>query len=265
MAPAWLFCPADRPDRYAKAVAVADTVILDLEDAVVLEAKEVARAAVISSHLDPERTIIRINPANSPEHSLDLAAVARTAYRKIMLPKAEAPADLALLADYEVVALCETPQGILGAAALAAQEQVIALTWGAEDLIAALGGTSSRCENGRFRDLALHARSSILLAAAAAGKPAIETVFLDLTDADGAQRMAAEARASGFSAMMCIHPRQVEIVREAFAPSIREITWARHVLDAADARGHGVFTFAGRMVDEPVLRQARRILGREGK
>lgn len=263
--PTWLFCPADRPDRYAKAAEAADVVIIDLEDAVAPDAKASAREFLVASDLDPARTIVRVNPASTPEHALDLAAVARTGYTRVMLPKAEAPADLDGLASYEVIAMCETPRGVVHALEIASRDEVIALTWGAEDLVAALGGTSSRDAEGRYRDVALHARSAVLLAASAAGKSAIETVFLDIGDDAGARAMADDASASGFAAMMCIHPRQVPIIRTAFAQSEKQIEWARGVLEAAHEAGRGVFSYLGQMVDEPVLRQARQILKGEGQ
>lgn len=262
--PAWLFCPADRPERYAKALAAADTVILDLEDAVAPEAKPAAREALVGPALDPARTIVRVNPRASGQQALDLAALERTAYRRVMVPKAETPEDFAGVEGFEIIALCESPRGIANVELLAAHPGVVALTWGAEDLVAELGGTSSRHANGRYRDVARHARSHLLIAAAAVGKPCADTVFLDIDDEAGLAFAAEDARASGFAAMMCIHPRQVPIIRSAFAPSSKQVDWARGVLAAANTARWGVFTFEGQMVDEPLLRQARRILDYEG-
>ena len=157
--PALLFCPADRPDRYAKAAAAADVVILDLEDGVALADKAAARRHLVETPLDPERTIVRINPAGTTEHHLDLAALDHTAYRMFMLAKAEQAIDIrdlaARLPAARVIALCETALGVLNAAELAADPATVALMWGAEDLIVSLGGRSSRHPDGDYRDVAV--------------------------------------------------------------------------------------------------------------
>jgi citrate lyase subunit beta/citryl-CoA lyase len=135
------------------------------------------------------------------------------------------------------------------------------MMWGAEDLFAAMGGRSSRDDSGRYRDVAVHARSAILLAATAFGRPAIDTVHLDIADVDGLRREAGDAAACGFEATACIHPSQVEVVRAAYRPSAGEIDWAKRVLATATVSA-GVFAFEGTMVDAPLLRQAERILQR---
>lgn len=261
--PALLFCPADRDDRYAKALAAADTVILDLEDAVAPADKPAARGRVAASALDPERTIVRVNPARTPDHALDLAALAGTAYRTVMLAKAESAADLDALhgAGQRVLALCETARGIVHAEEIAAHPATIGLMWGAEDLVASMTGRSSRFDDGRYRDVARHARSRVLLAAKAFERAAIDSVHLDIADLEGLRAEALDAAASGFDATACIHPSQVAVIREGYAPTPAEQDWATRVLAEAEHRP-GVFRFEGRMVDEPVLRQARAILGR---
>ncbi|KIP51949.1 HpcH/HpaI aldolase/citrate lyase family protein [Leucobacter komagatae] len=257
--PALLFCPGDRPDRYAKAADRADSVIIDLEDAVAPADKPAAREALIASMLDPERVIVRVNPSTTEFHAADLAALAQTAYRTVMLPKAERQADLDGLGDYDVIALCETPIGVRDVDALAADPRVAALTWGAEDLVAAIGGFTSRTADGRFGQLAQYARSRVLVAAAAAGKPAYDTVHTDLADDDGLREEASEAAAAGFRGAMCLHPRQVAILREAYRPDAAAVEWARGVLETAASASGGVFAYNGQMIDEPLLRQARRI------
>src|SRR5699024_1217851 len=152
--PAWLFCPADRPDRYAKALAAADEVILDLEDAVAPDAKPAAREALAGSALDPARTLVRVHLRASCQLEEDLAALGQTAYRRVMVPKAETPEDFAALAGFEIVALCESPRGVANVELLAGEPGVVGLTWGAEDLVAEMGGTSSRRGDGRYRDVA---------------------------------------------------------------------------------------------------------------
>jgi citrate lyase subunit beta/citryl-CoA lyase len=267
LGPALLFCPADRPDRFAKALDRADAVVLDLEDGVAPDAKESARRAVVDTPLDPARTIVRVNPAGTPEHAADLAALAGTGYRTLMLPKADGRFVGPLVrpdgTPYAVVALCETAAGVVAAAALAARPDVVALAWGAEDLVASLGGTSSRRDDGRYRDVARHARSTVLLAAGAGGKAAIDAVHLDLGDLDGLRAEALDAAAVGFAASLCVHPAQVPVIRAAYAPTPDDVAAARAVL-AAGAGAGGAFALDGRMVDGPVLAQAHAVLRRAG-
>ena len=265
--PALLFCPADRPDRYAKALAAADGVILDLEDAVSADNKDTARTALVAAVPDPARVIVRVNPAGTPEHAADLAALRPTGYRRIMLAKTETGAQLAELAelgdDWQVVALCETARGIVNAAEIAAAPNVIALMWGAEDLIASMRGRTSRYPDGRYRDVARHARSTVLLAASACGKAAIDAVYVDIPDLDGLAAESEDAAASGFSLKGCIHPTQAAVVRKAFRADEAQIAWARRVLAAvrdASAQDKGVLKVDGQMIDAPLIRQAEAIL-----
>lgn len=262
--PALLFCPADRPDRYAKALAAADGVILDLEDAVSADNKDTARAALVAAVLDPARVIVRVNPAGTPEHAADLAALRPTGYRRIMLAKTETGAQLAELGDdWQVVALCETARGIVNATEIAAAPNVIALMWGAEDLIASMRGRTSRHPDGRYRDVARHARSTVLLAASAHGKAAIDAVYVDIPDLDGLTAESEDAAASGFSLKACIHPTQAAVVRKAFQADEAQIAWARRVLAAvrdASAQDKGVLKVDGQMIDAPLIRQAEAIL-----
>ncbi|WP_348788171.1 CoA ester lyase [Leifsonia sp. NPDC080035] len=260
--PALLFCPADRPERYAKALERADAVIIDLEDAVDPERRPAAREALAASGLDAARVIVRVNQAGTDDHAADLAALAGTAYRTVMLPKAERVDDLAALAGFEAIALCETAAGVLAAPELARHEAVVALMWGAEDLVASLGGTSSRHADGGYRDVARHARSAVLLAAGAAGKAAIDTVHLDIGDTAGLAAEAEDAVAVGFAATACIHPSQVVVIRAAYSPTPEQLAEARALLAAADAAGGGVFRHEGRMVDGPVLAHARALVRR---
>jgi citrate lyase subunit beta/citryl-CoA lyase len=261
LGPAILFCPADRPERYDKALERADAVILDLEDAVAAGDKEAGRAALLSHPIDPSRAIVRINGFSTPDFGRDLAALAKTDYRRVMLSKACSSAEIAALNAYDVIALCETAVGVLAAPEIAAVEHVVALMWGAEDLVASIGGTSSRHEDGTYRDVARFARSSVLLAAAANDTAVIDSVYLAIEDVDGLAKEAGDAAASGFAATACIHPSQVATIRAAYAPTATQVERARAVLAAADGQ-HGVFTFEGQMVDEPVLRHARTVLAR---
>lgn len=261
--PALLFCPADRPDRYAKAVDRADAVILDLEDAVAEVAKSAARESLVANPIDPARVIVRVNPASTPHLVDDLAALRRTAYRTVMLAKCEGTGDLVALEDFDVIALCETARGVLAAPDIASVPIVSALMWGAEDLVASLGGASSRHPDGRYRDVARHARSEVLLAAGANAVAAIDAVHLDLADADGLRSEAEDAAALGFAATACVHPEQVDVVRAAYAPAPDRLEWARALLAEAVMRERdGVFAFRGQMVDAPLLRQAEAVVRR---
>jgi len=262
--PALLFCPADRPDRYAKALAAADAAILDLEDGVGADGKDAARAALVASVLDPARVIVRVNATGTPEHAADIAALRGTPYRLIMLPKTETRAQLdGLGADWRVVALCETALGVVNAAEVAAAPNVIAVMWGAEDLIASMRGRTSRFPDGRYRDVALHARSAVLLAASAHGRPAVDSVYVNIPDLDGLAAEAEDAAASGFTLKGCIHPSQVAVVRKAFQADEAQVAWARRVLAAArdtSARDKGAIKVDGQMIDAPLIRQAEAIL-----
>jgi citrate lyase subunit beta/citryl-CoA lyase len=268
MGPALLFCPADRPERFQKAAERSDAVIIDLEDAVAAADKKRARGAILAQlgssgegpELDPSRTIIRINPAGTADFEKDLHCLAHTPYRTVMLAKTESAEQLRALDGFHVIALCETAAGIVNAPAIAAAPNVVALMWGAEDLLASLGGTSSRKDDGGYRAVALHARSSVLLAAGAFGKEAVDAVYVNIPDLEGLAEEARDAVASGFSSKACIHPGQVAAVRASYAPSGDEVAAARELLEAARAAGTGVFQFKGKMIDGPILKHAEATL-----
>jgi citrate lyase subunit beta/citryl-CoA lyase len=260
--PALLFCPADRPDRYAKAAARADAVIIDLEDAVVAEAKLEARKALLNAlpELDPARTIVRINALTSPWGRDDIEALAPTQLELVMVPKVAGAAEFAELERFQVIPLCETAAGIIAAPEIAAAANCVALLWGGEDLTADLGGRSSRRPDGSYFHVIEQARSSVLLAAGAYGCVAIDGVYLAIDDLDGLAREAIDAATIGFRAKACIHPCQVDTVRAAFAPRPEELEWARGLIEAAAATTAGVFIYQGRMVDAPLLRHAEAIV-----
>ncbi|AKC40631.1 citrate lyase, beta subunit [Mycolicibacterium phlei] len=257
--PGWLFCPADRPERFEKAAAAADVVILDLEDGVAAADRSAARDALISTPLDPGRTVVRLNPANTADHGLDVEALARTEYTTVMLAKSEHADHVAALAPLRVVVLVETPLGALNVAELVRPENVVAAMWGAEDLFAATWGTNNRWPDGRYRDVAQHVRSQTLLAAKAFGRMALDSVYLDITGLEGLRAEADDAVAVGFDAKVAIHPTQVGVIRAAYRPAAERVRWAHGVLEQAD-RERGVFQFEGAMVDAPVLRRAERII-----
>ncbi|WP_396334238.1 HpcH/HpaI aldolase/citrate lyase family protein [Arthrobacter sp. lap29] len=266
MGPALLFAPADRPERFAKAAQRSDAVIIDLEDAVAPGAKAAARENMVASGLDPAHTMVRINALDTPDAALDLAAVARSPYRTVMVAKAADVQAIAALTDYSVVVLCESAPGILAAPALAQLPNVVALMWGAEDLVASLGGTSSRFTSGprvgEYRAVATQARSMLLLAAGGAGKVAIDSIYADFADLAGLGVEAEDAVASGFAAKASIHPSQVAVIREAYRPSDEQVAAAQELLAAAADAGTGVFAFKGQMVDSPILLHAEATLRR---
>ncbi len=228
------------------------------------DGKDAARAALVATALDPARVIVRVNAAGTPEHAADIAALRGTGYRLIMLAKTETRAQLDGLGDdWRIVALCETPLGVVNAAEIAAAPNVIAVMWGAEDLIAAMRGRTSRFADGRYRDVAVHARSAALLAASAYGKAAIDSVYVNIPDLDGLAAEAEDAAASGFTLKACIHPSQVAVVRKAFQADEAQVAWARQVLAAtrgASGRDKGVIMVDGQMIDAPLIRQAEAIL-----
>lgn len=255
--PAWIFCPADRPERFEKAAAAADTVILDLEDGAGDKPK--ARSAIVDTPLDPARTVIRINAADSGEQQADLAALAKTAYTTVMLPKCEAVDQVTALAPLDVVLIVETPLGALKVDQTAAAANTLGVMWGAEDLFGFLGGTANRFADGSYRDVATYVRSRSLLAAKAYGKLALDSVYIDIKNLDGLRAEVDDAVAVGFDIKVALHPTQVTVIREGYAPSPEQVDWARHVLAAA-ADHRGAFAFEGIMVDAPVLRRAERIV-----
>jgi citrate lyase subunit beta/citryl-CoA lyase len=259
LGPALLFCPADRPDRFAKAAERADAVILDLEDAVAPQRKQAARDALLAHPLDPATTIVRVNAWGSPYFADDVVALAHTGYRTVMMAKTESAEQVSGLERYAIVALVETAAGVVRAPEIAAVDHVVALMWGAEDLVASLGGSSSRRADGGYRDVARYARSAVLVAAASAGVAAIDAVHLDIDDDAGLSAEATDAAAVGFAATACIHPSQVETIRRCYTPDEAELVWARRVIEAA-RDNRGVFVLDGRMVDAPVVRHAERVV-----
>jgi citrate lyase subunit beta/citryl-CoA lyase len=257
--PAWLFCPADRPERYPKAAAAADIVILDLEDGCAAADRPSARQALVDTPLDPARTVVRINQFGTADQQLDLEVLEKTHYDTVMLPKCEAAEQVSALAPLDVIVLVESPLAALEVNETARVDNAVAVMWGAEDLFAVLGGTANRYPDGTYREVARHVRSQSLLAAKAYGRLALDSVFLDIKDLDGLRVEVDDAVAVGFDAKVAIHPSQLAVIRAGYAPSPDEVQWARHVLAAAvDERG--VFAFEGRMVDAPVLRRAERIV-----
>lgn len=265
-----LFVPGDRPERMEKAAGVgADVLILDLEDSVAAGAKAAARAAVrefVEMRSGDATLFVRVNPLDSDYIAGDLAAIDGTAVRGVVLPKAEGRASVAELrrrlpGDYLVLPIAsETPRAVftLGdydGAGLAG------LTWGAEDLPAAIGASTSREADGGYTDPYKMVRALTLFGAHAAGVPAIETVYPDFRDLDGLAAYAARGRRDGFTGMMAIHPAQVAVINAAFSPSDAEVAHARAVVELFAANpGAGALQLEGKMVDAPHLKAAERLL-----
>ncbi|MBO9575672.1 MAG: CoA ester lyase [Sphingobium sp.] len=272
-----LFVPGDRPERFAKAAASgADAIILDLEDSVAPERKADARAAVADYLAAPHALpcIVRVNAAGSKGITDDIAAIAAAKPDAVMLPKAEGVASIAALSDLfgggapPIIPIAtETPNALfeLGNYRQCA-DMLAGLTWGAEDLPAAIGATSAREADGRYTPPYEMVRSLTLFAAHAANVPAIDTVFPNIADKDGLSAYVARARRDGFSAMLAIHPAQVSIINAGFTPSPAEIAHAQAVTAAfAGNPGTGALMLDGRMIDQPHLVQARRILALAGR
>ena len=272
-----LFVPGDRPERMEKAMAgAADALILDLEDAVAPAAKPEARRAV-RAFLGEQQTsrakpvFVRVNPLDGGLTDEDLDAILPGHPDGIVLPKAEGGDSVAELARRLTVRgnatalilaiTTETPAAMFGLGTYGGQSRLIGLTWGAEDLPAAIGAATSREEDGRYTPPYQLARSLCLFGAAAAGVQPIETVYPAFRDLDGLTAYAARARRDGFTGMMAIHPAQIDVINAAFTPSDSEIAHARAVVAAFEASPDaGVLQLDGRMIDRPHLVQAQRLL-----
>jgi len=284
----WLFVPGDSQAKLDKAPGCgADVVIVDLEDAVALPAKQTARMlaeAFLGRHAqsggDFDRWV-RINPLDGPLWREDLAAVMPGRPDGIMVPKAAGPEQLQALAGELQVQeprngiavgatrilplVSETPAAALGIAsyAAAALPRLGGLTWGAEDLSAAIGASRKRDERGLWTDTFRYVRAQVLLAAHARGVLAIDTLHAEFRDLEGLRRIAANSYADGFSGMLAIHPSQVPVINEAFTPGEDEIAQAHAIVNAFSANpAAGALQLDGRMIDQPHLEQARRLLER---
>lgn len=254
-----LFVPGHRPDRFAKAFSSgADVVICDLEDAVGPERKAEARAAVVAWLDAHPETVVRINPPDTEWFGADVEALAGRA-RLIMLPKAStgglATLKNQLSASSRIVALVETAAGVLHAAAIAADPSVVRLALGNVDLGAELDVSPDD------RQALLAARSALVLASAAAGRPRpLDGVTLTVDDVDQVASDMRHAASLGFGGKLCIHPRQVMPTHRALTPTAEQIEMARRVVEAA---GEGdVTVLDGRMLDAPVVLRSRRLLDR---
>ncbi|GLJ00366.1 CoA ester lyase [Sphingobium sp. BS19] len=268
-----LFVPADRPERFGKAAASgADAIILDLEDSVAPDRKAFGREAVREWLSGPRAcpAFVRVNPLDGDLTRDDLDAVLPTRPDGLLLPKAEGAASIEALLVMAGAArvppilpiATETAAAIfeLGSYRVV-REHLCGVTWGAEDLPAAIGASRAREADGRYTPPLEMVRSLTLFAAHAAGVSAIETVYPRIDDADGLAAYIARARGDGFTGMMAIHPAQVEAINAGFAPTQVELSHARAVVNAfAASPGAGALKLNGKMIDRPHSLLAQRIL-----
>ncbi|KDE58996.1 citryl-CoA lyase [Halostagnicola sp. A56] len=273
-----LFTPGDQADRLRKAPRFgADVIVFDLEDAITPSNKPTARETVATVLDDPDfdpdcEVCVRVNPGSTAV-AADLEAIFGadhddSAVDSLMLPKVASSEDVRSLVDrlddrgatLPIFALVESAAGVLAAPEIASVSETTALAFGAEDLAADIGAT--RTTEGTE---VLYARERVVLAAAAAGVDAIDTVFTDFEDEFGLREEATFAAQLGYDGKLAIHPAQVDPIAAAFAPTGEEVAWARDVLAAkrdADDDDRGVFEVDGEMIDAPLIAHAERILDR---
>ncbi|MDB5509180.1 MAG: hpcH/HpaI aldolase/citrate lyase family protein [Hyphomicrobiales bacterium] len=285
-----LFVPADAPRRLARAAqSGADALVVDLEDSVTLPHKEQARAAAaeflrdLSARDGAPLVFVRINGLESGLADADLDAVMPARPHGIMLPKSRSGMDVQHLAAKLAVQEAENdlPDGstrilpivtesgaaIFGLSTYArASHRLTALAWGAEDLSADIGAEDNRDERGEWSPPFALVRHLTLFAAAAAGVPAIDTVFADFGDLDGLRHECSRARADGFAAKLAIHPDQVALINTLFTPSGEILARAEAIVAAFSARPDaGAVSIDGRMFDRPHLARAQRIIARAAR
>lgn len=284
----WLFVPGDSEKKLAKVASCgADVVIVDLEDAVAPQAKaaarELARDWLVQQRRSgaPFQCWVRINAVDTSLWRDDVDTVIAARPDGVMVPKASGPAQLQMLSaelhDREqrnglplgstrlLPLVSETPAAALSIVAYTAATlpRLAGLTWGAEDLSAAIGAARKRDGEGRWTDTFRMVRAQVLLTAHACRVAAIDTLHADFRDLAGLERAARESQADGFAGMLAIHPDQVAVINAAFMPSDEEIAEARRIVAAfAAAPGSGALQLDGRMLDQPHLEQARRLLER---
>jgi citrate lyase subunit beta/citryl-CoA lyase len=275
----FLFVPADSEHKLQKAAgARADALIVDLEDSVLPEARPRAREIARKFVAANDDVWVRINPLDTADAILDLQAVMASTPAGIVLPKprgAEDAIELAGLLDKlekehnidagstKILSICtERPQALFSLHKyIDSTPRLYGLSWGAEDLSAAVGSRSSRDREGNWLPPYELARSLCLFASAAAEVAAIDTVFTDFRDAEGLARYAAGARRDGFTGMLAIHPAQVEEINAAFVATADELARARRIVALFEENtGVGALSLDGQMVDRPHLVQARNIL-----
>lgn len=276
----WMFVPGHRQKMIDKALGLnADAIMLDIEDGVAPNEKDAARKNIAES-LGRDKApgtparYVRINAIGHPRMDADLQAVVRPGLAGLVCPKVDTVDEVrkvdALLNDKEpknklakgsvkLLIAIESPTGLLNAPAIAAASpRIVGIIFGAEDFGREIGLPTVR--EGEARDL-IYARSSIVVAAAAAHVQAVDGVWVDLNDSQGLLGFAKQSRRLGFSAMSCIHPSQVDAINQTFSPTTEEIDYCQKVLQAfeeANARGDGSIAFGGQLIDRPIVERARR-------
>lgn len=281
----FLFVPGDSDRKAQKALGTAaDALILDFEDSVVPESKPGARERV-AELLGATGTgyagqlWVRVNPPTTPYYLDDLAAIVRARPAGILLPKAVGPQDVQRLSDQLDVleardgapggaipimaVVTETAQApfSIGQYAPAQLKRLAALTWGAEDLSAALGATDNVDETGQWAFTYRMVRSLCLLGAKACGVQAVETLYVNFRDPEGCLESCLRSRREGFTGRFAIHPNQVEPINQGYTPSADDIAYSRRVIAAFDAQpGAGTVSLDGAMLDIPHLNRARFVL-----
>ncbi len=277
-----LFVPGDSEKKFARASAGnADALILDLEDSVTPSMKDAARA-IVSGLLDDAAPhnwafFVRVNPFDTGLTFEDMAAVVKPGLDGLLIPKADGAHDIARIgAELDrleaaagmaigtvkiAVVATETPLAMFNLGSYTPPPRLIALTWGAEDLAAAIGATANKEADGEWTFPYQVARTHCLYAAAAAGVAPLDTLYADFRDAEGLERDCRRARRDGFTGRIAIHPDQVDIINRCFSPSEAEIAEARKIVDAFAAQPDaGTLGIDGKMYDIPHLKAAQRTL-----
>lgn len=283
----WLFIPGDSERKMAKAAdSGADVIVLDLEDSVAAERRTTARGLIceyLRSHprRSEQKLWVRINPLSTEPALADLVGVIAGGPDGILLPKPETPNEVVTLGLYldalEAVfgitaghtkimpVATETALGMFHLGAYRnLTPRLAGLTWGAEDLAAALGASTNRQADGSYALPYQLARSLCLMGAVAAGVAPIDTITTDFRDHDLIRLEAEDGRRQGFVGKMAIHPAQVDIINRAFTPTDAEIAHARRIVAAFASAGTGTVGIDGKMVDMPHLKQAQTLLARAG-
>ena len=283
----WLFAPGDSEKKMTKAMdGTADIVLIDLEDAVAPENKELARTMVHdfikANPAQRDRLWVRINPMDGPYTLGDLVAIMPAQPGGIMLPKVYGRADVERLDHYlsaletangiapgstkVIVLITETAEAMFHTGDYKGAPRVVALTWGAEDLADSIGASSNKNPDGGYSFTYELARSLTLLGAATAGVTPIETIQGDFRDLDGLKARAEKVRRDGYRGMLAIHPAQVDVINAAFTPTEEEIAEAQEIVDLFAANpGVGAIGFKGGMLDRPYLSRALQLLKQAGR
>ncbi len=280
------FVPGANEKLLTKSLGLAaDSLVLDLEDAVTPDRKDSARAIVggwlREVDFGRQERIVRMNPLDTPWGLDDLRVTMRTPPDAYLVPKVRTLADIeqidmtleALESEYGhprgavklMLVSTETPQGVLNLPTFTQCPRVTALSWGAEDLSAAIGARRNRDDAGNYLDVFKYCRIQTLLCATAGNVQPLDTVYVDIKNLDGLRRECQEGAWMGYTGKITIHPDQIPIVNELFTPSPDEVAEARELVaafDAAQRDGKMAFSFRGQMVDVPHLTRARTIIAR---